>query len=193
MNKEPMIKNKFRLSLKLFIIVWIALFVHILLKLTFNYWQPYVIPNEQLQIISNFIDNNRWIRNILDGILYVFNGVVVILTGIQCWWFKSKKQSVIVVTIALCSYLFSIFVGQSTILTLILNFAIPIIINKKKWFYVILTFILNNLFLLLSLWLCGFSKTDNMPYVIQTLFLLDYYILMVLNYFVFNLFKKERD
>ena len=63
-----MIKNKSKLAIKLFVVVWIVLAVHIALKLTFNYWQPYIIPNDQLQVISDFIDDNRWIRTISDAI-----------------------------------------------------------------------------------------------------------------------------
>ena len=47
-----MVKNKSRLAIKLFIIVWLVLAIHIALKLTFNYWQPYVIPNETLGAIN---------------------------------------------------------------------------------------------------------------------------------------------
>lgn len=193
MNKEPMIKNKFRLSLKLFIMVWIALFVHVLLKLTFNYWQPYVIPNEQLQIISDFIDNNRWIRDILDVILYVFNGVIMILTSLQIWWFKNKKTAILVISLLIAVFLSVIFIGQNSVVTLFMSLGLPLILNYKKWAYILLTFILNNAFILLSLWLEGFSNSDNMCYVVQTFLVFDYYIMLVLNYFVFNLFKKERD
>ena len=73
-----MVKNKSKLAIKLFIIVWIVLAVHIALKLTFNYWQPYVIPNDKLQVISDFIDDNRLIEIILNGLLYIFNGYIMI-------------------------------------------------------------------------------------------------------------------
>ena len=86
-----MVKNKSKLAIKLFIIVWIVLAVHIALKLTFNYWQPYVISNDKLQAISDFIDANRWIRDISDCILFLINSVLMVLSAIQQWKFKTKK------------------------------------------------------------------------------------------------------
>ena len=76
-----MIKNKSNLAIKLFIAVWIVLALHITLKLTFNYWQPYVIPNDTLQVISDYIDSHRWIEATLNGILYMINGLILVLCG----------------------------------------------------------------------------------------------------------------
>lgn len=185
-----MLKNKFRFTLKLFIIVWIVLFIHVVLKLSFNYWQPYVIPTEQLQIISDFIDNHRWIRDILDGLFYIINALFMILASIKRWWFKNKIQSIIVITIVILSYLFIQFVKQSDVLTIILAIGIPLILDWRKWFFTIITFALNNIFLAISFWLESLTNSNNMPYIVQTFFVLDYYIMLILNYFVFNLIKK---
>ena len=84
------IKSPKRLALKLFVLVWIFLALQIVLKVTFNYWQPYVIPTPQLQVISDFIDNNRWVEILCNGILYIINATLVILCSIQQWWFKNK-------------------------------------------------------------------------------------------------------
>ena len=69
---DKMLKNKTRLALKMFIILWFLLFLQVILKLTFNYWQPYVIPTPQLERISDFIDNNLWLKIIIDNIKYCF-------------------------------------------------------------------------------------------------------------------------
>ena len=138
-----MIKNKLRLTLKLFLILWFLLFLQVILKITFNYWQPYVIPTPQLEMISDFIDSNKALIVVLDGVFYIFNAIIMILCSIQQWWFKNKKQSIIVISIIILSYIYFIIFGQSTILSIILNFSIPLIINYKKWLYIILTFILQ--------------------------------------------------
>lgn len=185
-----MLKNKFRFTLKLFIIVWIVLFIHVVLKLSFNYWQPYVIPTQQLQAISDFIDSHKWIRDILDGLFYIINALFMILASIKRWWFKNKIQSIIVITIVILSYLFIQFVKQSDVLTIILSIGIPLILDWRKWFFTIITFALNNIFLAISFWLESLTNSNNMPYIVQTFFVLDYYIMLILNYFVFNLIKK---
>ena len=84
---KRMIPNQLRLSIKMFGLVWFILLLHIFLKVTFDYWQPYVIPTPQLEKLSNFIDNNIWLKIILDGVLYLINGIFVILCFWQQWWF----------------------------------------------------------------------------------------------------------
>lgn len=187
-----MIKNKNKLAIKLFIVVWIVLAIHIALKLTFSYWQPYVIPNDKLKIISDFIDNNNWLEHIISFFFYTFNGIIVILASLQVWWFKNKKQSIIVILLIIASYLLNILLPITTNITpFIITIILPLIINYKKWLNIIINFVLNNVFLILSLWLCELTNLDNSQYIIQVLFVLDYYIMMVLCYFVFNLISKK--
>ena len=76
-----MVKNKSKLAIKLFIIVWCVLAVHIALKLTFNYWQPYIISNDKLQAISDFIDSNEWLKILLNGVLYFTNALKKATSG----------------------------------------------------------------------------------------------------------------
>ena len=187
--KLKMVKNKSKLAIKLFIIVWVVLVVHIALKLTFNYWQPYIIPNEQLQAISDFIDANSVIKIVFDGIFYIFNGYIIICCCLQKWQL-GKKINIITLILMFIGYIWVVFI-ENTITTLLLSIVYPLILNRKKWLPIMLTFILNNVFLLLSLWLESFVNTNDMQSFIQTLFLFDYYIMMILCYFVFNLKRKE--
>ena len=186
-----MVKNKSKLAVKLFIIVWVVLAVHIALKLTFNYWQPYVIPNEQLQAISDFIDDNRWIEIILNYIWYMISGLLLILSGLRYWKFKNKNQFIIVVSLISISFVLLAFFKITTINTLFITIILPIIFEKKKWITILITFGLSNIFLFLSLWLEGFINANDMPYLIAMFLNFDYYIMLVLNYFVFNLTRKE--
>jgi hypothetical protein len=171
----------------------VILAIHIALKLTFNYWQPYVIPNDKLKIISDFIDSHRWIQATLNGILYVINGTIVILCSIKRWWFKSLKQSFAILIIIILSFLHMILFGQSSLFSLILSVIIPLILDYKKWLYVIITFVFSNVFMFLSLWLEGFVNTNDMQYICKVFLQFDYYIMLVLSYFVINFitFKKK--
>jgi hypothetical protein len=189
--KFAMVKSKSRLAVKLFIIVWIVLAVHIVLKLTFNYWQPYVIPNETLSAISDFIDNNRWIEIILNGLLYVFNAILMVLCSIKCWWFKNKKTTIISISVIIACFICNILFNAYNITPIITTILLPLFINKKMWFYTFLTFLLSNIFMILSLFLEGFVNTDDMQYICKVFLQVDYYIMLVLNYFVFNLIRKE--
>ena len=148
-----MIKNKSNLAIKLFIAVWIVLALHITLKLTFNYWQPYVIPNDTLQVISYFFDEHRWIQATLNGILYIFNGLIMILCSIKRWWFKSKKQAIIVISLVVLGFVYKLLTNDTIVNTLLLSILLPILLDKSKWLYTKITFAITNVFLQLSLWL----------------------------------------
>ena len=91
---DKMLKNKTRLALKLFIILWFLLFLQVILKLTFNYWQPYVIPTPQLEMISDFIDNNLWLKIIINGVLQIINAIIIFLCCIRRLCLSCYKFSI---------------------------------------------------------------------------------------------------
>lgn len=193
---DKMLKNKTRLALKMFIILWFLLFLQVILKLTFNYWQPYVIPTPQLETISDFIDNNLWLKIIIDKIYWLFGTTIVILCGIQQWKFKNKKPYIVIGIVCLISII-NYFVKFNTIvettITLFTTIIFPLILNRKKWLWIILTFALNNLFLLISFWLEVFNNGREMRYIIKVLFQNDYYIMLLLNYILFNLIRMKKE
>ena len=188
-----MIKNKSNLAIKLFIAVWIVLALHITLKLTFNYWQPYVISNDTLQVISDYIDTHRWIEATLNGILYMINGLILVLCGLRRWWFEKKIHAIVVIVSIILGFIYSLIFKDSTINTIVITIVIPIIIDRRKWLSIVITFGLTNIFLLLSLWLEGLSNANNTNYIIAMFLVFDYYIMLVLNYFVFNLIKVKKE
>ena len=192
---KRMIKNPARLAVKVFILIWFFLIVQIVLKVTFNYWQPYVIPTPQLQAISDFIDNNRWLEVIINGILYVINGIFVLLCSIKRWWFDKKSHFIIVLIALITNYIIATFVYKSVIATLILSIGIPLLLDRKKWLYMIATIVISNLFTALSLMFEGFTNANEMPNMIKIMLNFDYYIMLALNYIAFNLiqFKKGAE
>ena len=189
-----MIKDKSRLAFKLFIVVWIMLIIHITLKITFNYWQPYVIPNDKLQVISDFIDSHNLLKFLTNKLFWFDGTYFMVLAGIQDWKFKKKYPIFILLGCGLLS-LISNYTSFNeiidTILTIFTLIILPLIINRKKWLFILITFALNFVFIKLSLWFEGFANTDEMNYIIGTFFNIDYYIMLILNYFVFNLIRKK--
>lgn len=188
-----MIPNPLRLALKMFGLVWFFLVLQVVLKLTFNYWQPYVIPTEQLQSVSDFIDSHIWLKMTIDLIYYYFQSIVVILCGIQQWKFKNIKIFVIVSIISISCYFSNIYLNMSLITPFIMTIILPIILDRKKWGYVLLTFALSNVFTIISLLLNGFTRTDNNSTIINMLFMNDYYIMLLLNYILFNIIRIKKE
>lgn len=191
-----MFKNKLRLAFKMFAMVWVMLFIMIFLKVTFNYWKPYTIPTEQLKEIGEFIDNTRWLQIILNGIFNFIGNTFVILCGTQQWKYKSKKQGIITSIVIIVCYALHIALNNqivSIISTITTMLVIPMIINYRKFLYIIITFGLSYAFLFLSLFLEGFANTNDMSYIIRVLFNNDYYIMLALNYIFFNLIRMRKE
>lgn len=182
------VANPLRLSLKLFGLVWLFLLIHVILKLTFNYWQPYIIPTEQLKAISDFIDKT-FIKDILDFILYVINGTLMMLTSIVCWWFKDRKCTVIFFVTCVVLGVANLHPVLCNFTPIISCFVLPLIYDRRKWIWIIATFLLNFVFLKLSFWLEGYMISYERTYIINLFAHTDYYIILVLNYITFNLIR----
>lgn len=191
MEKIKIFKDNTRIAVKLFIMVWVVLLVHVLLKVTFNYWQPYVIPNEKLQYISNFIDKNKILIIILDSIFYIFNGYIMICCSLQKWHL-GKKLNILTLILLVLGYLWVVFI-ENTIVGIFITIIYPLILNYKKWLWTLLTFGFSNIFLILSFYLEDFTNTNNLPYIIATLLNVDYYIMLLLNYFTFNFLRVRKE
>ena len=189
-----LVKDKTRLTFKIFIIVWSVLFLQVILKLTFSYWQPYVIPNEQLLWLSNFIDDNLILKTVLNGIFYMINATFMILSGIQLWWFKKPIHIVVVYSSLFVGFVTTlIFPSMTTIVSLLLSIVLPLLLDHKKWLYIILTFLLSTIFLALSLWLEGFVASNEMNYIVNMFLQGDYYIMLALNYILFNFIRQTKE
>ena len=188
-----MIPNPLRLALKMFGLVWFFLVLQVVLKLTFNYWQPYVIPTEQLENVGNFIDDHRWLQATLNGVFYVINGILVLLCCLRQWWFKNKREAIIVIGLIILGFLSSILLNDIYVHTIFLSIVLPLILKPKNWLWVILTFVASNLFMALSFFLEGLINSNNESFIIHTFMQFDYYIMLVLNYILFNLIKMKQE
>lgn len=193
LNKlKEAIPNPLRLTFKLFILVWVFLILQVVLKVTFTYWQPYVIPTDSLELVGNYIDSNRWLEIILNGVFYVINGILMILCGLRQWWFKTKKEMIIIIISILLGYI-CVVLGFSTITTLILSILLPLIIKPKNWLWILLTFIISNVFMILSFSLEDLVNSNYENFIIHTFMQFDYYIMLVLNYILFNLLRIKKE
>ena len=200
LNKEKfkeklgrMIPNPLRLALKMFGLVWFFLVLQVVLKLTFNYWQPYVIPTEQLQSVSDFIDSHIWLSTIINGIGYTINGIILLLCCLRQWWFKNKRETIIVIGLIILSYIYSQIFNEKVFNTIFITIILPLILKPKNWIWVILTFIISNLFTILSFILEGFTNTNNVNFIISLFMVFDYYIMLILNYILFNILRIKQE
>lgn len=167
----------------LFISMWITLILMVVLKLTFNYYYPIVIENSKLLEISKFVDNNPLINYILSYILYCGNTILITLCCIQEKWYKRKLHLIIILIVATIGYIgkiINVYIG--TILILIPYIIIPLFITKKRKIWIFITFILDNIFQILSNFARGNSIIINNTFLIERAMLIDYYLLFIIYY-----------
>ena len=194
LNKlKEAIPNPLRLTFKLFILVWVFLILQVVLKVTFNYWQPYVIPTDSLELVGNYIDSHRWLEIILNGVFYVINAVLVLLCCLRRWWFKDKKEMIISLIIIITCYILNITLNLNNITPFIITITLPLILKPKNWLWVILTFIISNVFMILSFTLEDLVNSNYESFIIHTFMQFDYYIMLVLNYILFNLLRIKKE
>lgn len=194
LNKlKEAIPNPLRLTFKLFILVWVFLILQVVLKVTFTYWQPYVIPTDSLELVGNYIDSHRWLEIILNGVFYVINAVLVLLCCLRQWWFKDKKEMIISLIIIITCYILNITLNLNNITPFIITITLPLILKPKNWLWVILTFIISNVFMILSFTLEDLVNSNYENFIIHTFMQCDYYIMLVLNYILFNLLRIKKE
>lgn len=176
MNKEKIIKF-------LWISMWCTLLLMVVLKLTFNYYYPIVIENSKLLEISKFIDNTPVLYYGLNYVLYCINTIVITLCCIQEKWYRKPKHLVLILISSTIGYIgktVNVYLG--TILILIPYIIIPLFITKKPKRWIFITFVLDNIFQLLSNFARGNNLIAEGSFLIVTMLWLDYYLLFAIYY-----------
>lgn len=193
-----------KLVRRLWIILWITLFIFVIAKLCFNLWYPIVIENENFIKFGNFIDNNAYLKYIIYALLYLLNGNILFLT-----YTKKMKHthilSLIIINFSTIAFYFIKNFNNLIGCILEISFIIAaIIINVKNKTFTFVTkknkvkTILNILipplvYLLLNLWqtnitfIRGIDKIiSQLPVIINLALQIDYYIFLIITWIGVN-------
>ena len=106
----------------------------------------------------------------------------MLLCCLRQWWFKNKREAIIVIDLIILGFLSSILLNDIYVHTIFLSIVLPLILKPRNWLWIILTFIASNLFMFLSLIIEGFSNADNVNYIVRMFLQNDYYIMLFMNY-----------
>lgn len=163
--------------------MWATLLLMVVLKLTFNYYYPIVIENSKLLEISKYIDDNKWLRYILHFILHNLNGVLLSLCLLHEKWFRNIKQFVWMIIPSIVAFVVKLIdYNIGSYLILIPYLIIPIFITKQPKRWILITFILDNIFQILSNLARGNSIINNNTFILEQMMLIDYYLLFIIYY-----------
>lgn len=176
MNKEKIIKF-------LWYSMWITLLLMVVLKLTFNYYYPIVIENSKLLEISKFIDEHVWLDILINYILYMCNTIIIYLCSIQEKWFTNRVHMVIILLVYTLIYPIKIMNDWlGFILILIPYIVLPLFFTRKKKRWIFITFLIDNIFQILSNVARDNSIIINNTFIIERVMLIDYYLMFIIYY-----------
>lgn len=176
MNKEKTIRF-------MWYSMWITLLLMVVLKLCFNFYYPIVIENSKLLEISYYIDEHKWLLYPLNFVIYSINGMFLSLCVLHEKWFKKKWHIILIMSIYSLAYPFKyINTWISLGISLISYIVIPLFISEKPKRWIFITFVLDNIFQLLS----NFTRNNNViiqeTFIINTFMWIDYYLLFIIYY-----------
>lgn len=185
-----------KLIFRIWICLWLILFMLLIGKYCFGQWYPIVCDNENFINICNFIDNNKVLQIILGNILYVINLSIgfLIFTKSKVYKLKFFIASIIVYSIIFyvkynnniigfifeAIYLMTISISYNTKFNKfkynIFNIIFPIImyIIVNLWQFNIL--LVRDLPIILS----------NCPTLVQYLMQIDYYVFLIITWIGVN-------
>lgn len=176
MNKEKLIRF-------LWISMWCTLLLMVVLKLTFNYYYTIVIENSKLLEISYYLDERKWLTNLIEFIPYTCNATLLYLCAVREKWFINKSHAIIIYSLYACVYTAkAIDTWLGFAVSLIPYIIIPLFLTRNKKRYVFIMFILDNVFQILSNFARGNALIVNNTFITDRIMLLDYYLMFIIYY-----------
>ena len=163
---------------------WALLGICFIIKLFGGNWFELSTENQKFINFCNMVDNTMWLKMILACVISVITSYPVYCIIYNKERFNKKHNIILILFILFRSILSWNVVWIVYVLDLLMLIILPIILTRK-WKRVILTNVVVFAFQLVSLIIrgAGFINFNTQNYfVIQTLFQIDYIIMLVLLY-----------
>ena len=178
----------------IWIMLWIILVILLIFKFCFGMWYPIVVDNESFMNVCNFVDENKWLYNLLLYIFYMFNFYIGYLTCRGMKKFPKWYMIIIALIVALGISLLKQFNNAiGLIVEIIFIVIVPIILNIKKYRFknnIINILIPLGFYALLNLWQFTMLVVRNvdgliisqLPFLIYLILQFDYYIFTIITW-----------
>ena len=116
----------------IWIILWLILVILLVFKFCFGIWYPIVVKNESFMNICNYIDDNKWLYYLMNGILYVSTGNIIFMTYISKKYYSKWYIWIVMILITIGIYFAKIYISFLGIGLEILLIILAIFINIKR-------------------------------------------------------------
>lgn len=197
-----------KLIRRIWLILWITLFLLVLMKFLFNKWYPIVVDNETLMNLFYFIDSKSYIKYIIAIVLYIINLNIWFMTNIKQMKYSKINHFIMINILIVISYFMKCYMNILGVLfEVIILVVIPIILNLKrgkfdnfvffKWrikraINVVIPIVI---YLLLNLWQMNIlfirdidTILTNLPSMFYVVLQHDYYIFTIITWIGVNYF-----
>lgn len=182
-----------KLVFRLWLSLWIVLFILLIMKYCFGVWYPIVVENEKFITICEFIDNNIWIKYILLSIFYLLSFNIFILTATNKKKYNKIYKIILVNILAICIFVIKYINSNiAMILEILFLIIIPTIFNiKYNNFHRKIINILFPLcfYAIINLWQLNILLVRNLPLILSnsSTFIwltiqLDYYVFLIISW-----------
>lgn len=186
---DPILDTR-ELIKRVWVILWIILFILDILKFSFGIWYPIIVENKNLLQFFNFIDNHKILKTVFNFLLYTINLNITFLILIIHNNFRNKLLFLGFNVIVLGMFIIKFFdrkIGSIIELSIILMAIIFNLKNKtfnKKIFniiYPLLATLMMNLYQLGMVFARDITEViDTLPTSIMYILQIDYYIFLLI-------------
>lgn len=172
---------------------WVVLIICLVIKLFGGNWFELETDNSKFIEFCTFVDNTMWLKMVLACIMYILSTYPVLCIILNEKKLSFKKSLIFIPLMIIKSVVSWYIVEVSYVIDFIITLFIPMFMNKKikrPIFCVFMVLLFQVITLLFRNIGVGFGFNINNSFLIQVLFQVDYY-LMILLFYLYNFRKKE--
>ena len=175
----------------LIVVSWVVLIFCLIVKLFGGNWFELGVENEKFVAFCNYVDNTMWLKMALACLIYLFTNYFILCILINRKKLDKKIVALFLPLMITKSLISWYVLWVSYVLDVLILVILPLIIGKK-WKRVIFGNLLVMGFQLLTLAIRNISGdfTLNNIFLVQVLYQIDYYLMIIL--FYLYTFKKKK-
>ena len=179
----------------LIIVSWVVLIICLIIKLLGGNWFELGTDNERFIAFCDYVDNHQVLKMILACCIYLFT-TLHILKILLDKRKLSPQYYAIFIPLMICKSIISWYSGAiSYILDLLIIILLPLILCKfKNWKRVIFANVLVFAFQIITILFrnIGGDFTLSNSFLIQAIYQVDYYLMILLFYLHYFKFKENK-
>lgn len=188
--------DKARLVQRIIIVSWVTLGLCFIVKIFGGNFFEIMCQSENYKALCEYADTHLWLDIIISVLSSMLCESLYLLAILQKYKFSIKELILTTICVISSSLIKIFFENFSFIADILLLFVLPILFlgkQYKKYYQILVAFVLTLLFQVLSLLIrnLGFINVSD-EYFVGLIYSIDVYIMSLL-YYLYRNYKKERN